>query len=42
VESLEQLEFLRESGCDEIQGFLLAGPITPEEFSQFMERKEQE
>jgi EAL domain-containing protein (putative c-di-GMP-specific phosphodiesterase class I) len=42
VESAEQLEFLRECGCDEIQGFLLGGPITPEEFSRFMEGKEQE
>ena len=28
VETREQLEFLREHGCDEIQGFLLARPLS--------------
>jgi EAL domain-containing protein (putative c-di-GMP-specific phosphodiesterase class I) len=42
VESDEQLEFLRECGCDEIQGFLYSAPIAAEEFSRFLERKEQE
>ena len=28
VETLEQLDFLREHGCDEIQGFLLARPLS--------------
>lgn len=28
VESLEQLDFLRDHGCDEIQGFLLSRPLS--------------
>jgi len=31
VETREQLEFLRELGCDEIQGFLVSRPLPPEE-----------
>jgi predicted signal transduction protein with EAL and GGDEF domain len=27
VETSEQLDFLREQGCDEAQGFLLAPPV---------------
>jgi diguanylate cyclase (GGDEF)-like protein/PAS domain S-box-containing protein len=27
VETREQLEFLREHGCDEVQGFLFSGPV---------------
>jgi len=30
VESHSQLEFLREQRCDEVQGFLLARPLSPE------------
>ena len=29
VETREQLEFLREQGCDEVQGFLLSRPLAP-------------
>ncbi|MFC3075776.1 putative bifunctional diguanylate cyclase/phosphodiesterase [Shinella pollutisoli] len=29
VESREQLEFLREAGCDEIQGYYLSRPVEP-------------
>lgn len=32
VESLEQLEFLRQIGCDYVQGFLFSKPMPPEEF----------
>jgi EAL domain-containing protein (putative c-di-GMP-specific phosphodiesterase class I) len=35
VETREQLEFLREHGCDEIQGFLLARPLS----AQVLEEK---
>jgi diguanylate cyclase (GGDEF)-like protein/PAS domain S-box-containing protein len=32
VETVEQLEFLRESGCDEVQGYLFARPLTADAF----------
>jgi diguanylate cyclase (GGDEF)-like protein len=35
VETEEQLEFLREHRCDEIQGFLLSAPLSPEEVPEF-------
>jgi diguanylate cyclase (GGDEF)-like protein len=34
VERQEQLEWLRERGCHEVQGFLLAGPLTPTDFER--------
>jgi diguanylate cyclase (GGDEF)-like protein/PAS domain S-box-containing protein len=32
VETLDQLEFLRTLGCDEIQGYLFSAPVTPDKF----------
>jgi diguanylate cyclase (GGDEF)-like protein len=32
VETLEQLEFLRKSGCDQVQGYLYAAPLPAYEF----------
>ncbi|ATV16365.1 EAL domain-containing protein [Pseudomonas syringae] len=32
VETHEQLEFLREHGCDEVQGFLFGRPMPPSQF----------
>ncbi|MOA56562.1 Oxygen sensor protein DosP [compost metagenome] len=29
VETREQLDFLREQGCDEAQGYLISRPIAP-------------
>ena len=38
VETLEQLAYLRGTGCDEIQGYYLSKPITADEMSRFLER----
>jgi EAL domain-containing protein (putative c-di-GMP-specific phosphodiesterase class I) len=38
VESEDQLAVLRELGCDEIQGFLYARPLTATEFEGFARR----
>jgi EAL domain-containing protein (putative c-di-GMP-specific phosphodiesterase class I) len=35
VETEEQLEFLRDQGCDEIQGYLLSVPLSAEEVPEF-------
>ena len=39
VETLEQAEFLRERGCDELQGYLFSRPVPAEEFVRFLERE---
>ena len=36
VETQEQLDFLREHGCEEIQGYLLSHPLPPDQFLQFI------
>ncbi len=36
VEEEEQLEFLRQHGCDEVQGFLMARPMPPDELVRFV------
>jgi EAL domain-containing protein (putative c-di-GMP-specific phosphodiesterase class I) len=36
VERQDQLEYLREHGCEEIQGFLVSKPLPPDEFIQFV------
>jgi len=38
VETLEQLAYLRNNGCDEIQGYYLSKPITADEMARFLER----
>ncbi len=36
VETMEQYYFLKESSCDEIQGYLLSRPVPPEEIAAFL------
>jgi len=36
VETIEQLEFLKSNGCDEIQGFIFRPAVTPEEFAELL------
>ncbi len=38
VEELEQLEFLRELGCQKVQGFFLARPMPLEQLAQLLEQ----
>jgi diguanylate cyclase (GGDEF)-like protein len=35
VDQEEQIRFLKEQGCDELQGFLFSGPLDPDEFLCF-------
>jgi len=35
VDQEEQVRFLREQGCDELQGFLVSGALDPDEFLRF-------
>jgi diguanylate cyclase (GGDEF)-like protein len=39
VETEEQFQFLKEQGCDEIQGFLCGRPMPPEEFALLLANK---
>lgn len=36
VETEEQLNFLNEQGCDEVQGYFFARPLAADQFEQFM------
>lgn len=36
VENLEQLFFLREAGCDELQGYLFSKPVAPDIFKEML------
>ncbi len=38
VENLEQMDFLKDAGCDEIQGFYFSKPISVEYFSQLLKQ----
>ncbi|MDF3035307.1 MAG: domain S-box protein [Paucimonas sp.] len=37
VETKEQLEFLREQGCDGVQGYFFSHPVAPEAFAKLLE-----
>jgi EAL domain-containing protein (putative c-di-GMP-specific phosphodiesterase class I) len=37
VETREQADFLREHGCDELQGYLFSEPVSAAEFERFLE-----
>jgi len=38
VETEEQLSFLRENGCDEIQGYYISKPLAAEQFEMFLKQ----
>jgi sensor c-di-GMP phosphodiesterase-like protein len=38
VENAEQLSYLREHGCDLIQGYYFSEPLSAEEFLELLER----
>ncbi len=40
VETVEQIRFLRERNCDEVQGYLVSRPILPELVREFVLRRE--
>jgi EAL domain-containing protein (putative c-di-GMP-specific phosphodiesterase class I) len=40
VETQSQLEFLRERGCNAMQGYLVAKPLTPKAFAAFVKARE--
>jgi EAL domain-containing protein (putative c-di-GMP-specific phosphodiesterase class I) len=40
VETLEQVQSLRELGCEELQGYLFSVPVLAGEFVRFLEREE--
>jgi len=39
VEAKEQLDFLREAGCDGFQGFLLSGPLSADDATRLLEER---
>jgi EAL domain-containing protein (putative c-di-GMP-specific phosphodiesterase class I) len=39
VETAEQLNYLTEQGCDEVQGYFFSKPLPPEQFELFVKDK---
>ncbi|MFA6189706.1 MAG: EAL domain-containing protein [Sulfuricurvum sp.] len=42
VETIAQLKYLREQGCDEIQGYYYSKPLSPEQFESFIKTYQKE
>lgn len=40
VETADQLPFLRLHGCDDVQGYLFGGPVTPEVIDGLLRQRE--
>lgn len=40
VEKIEQLQFLREEGCDQVQGYYFSEPVLPDDITSLMVRDE--
>ena len=38
VETIEQLQYLRDHHCDEYQGYYLSAPVSPNDVTQYFER----
>jgi predicted signal transduction protein with EAL and GGDEF domain len=36
VETVEQRDFLRSHGCDEMQGYLFSRPVAPEQLAELL------
>ncbi len=36
VETMPQYNFLKEQGCDEVQGYLLSRPVPPDQLADFL------
>ena len=39
VETVEQADFLREHGCDELQGFLFSRAVPASDFVRFLDKQ---
>jgi diguanylate cyclase (GGDEF)-like protein/PAS domain S-box-containing protein len=39
VETEQQLAFLKQNGCDEVQGYYFSRPLTPEDFVEFVKAR---
>jgi len=39
VETLEQLDYLRSHGCDEMQGYYFSRPLAPQDFEQLLRQR---
>jgi diguanylate cyclase (GGDEF)-like protein/PAS domain S-box-containing protein len=42
VETVEQLEFLRDNGCDEVQGYYFSKPLPVAQFEEFVRQQKQQ